>query len=144
MHILGLIFIFIIAIFIIGVSVIGGILRAIFGFGRRSRPTPHTYATSGERRQQQSSQRREKKRKYAIRKRTSTPESIRRSSRKTKENTLTLKKLINNYSSFRCKKGFHQCSTLFRKHPFDNDRFGVQCLSGIPLISTLLVFRSKY
>ena len=51
--------IFIIAIFIIGVSVIGGILRAIFGFGRRSRPTPHTYATSGERRQQQSSQRRE-------------------------------------------------------------------------------------
>ena len=56
MHILGLIFIFIIAIFIIGVSVIGGILRAIFGFGRRSRPTPHTYATSGERRQQQSSQ----------------------------------------------------------------------------------------
>ena len=59
MHILGLIFIFIIAIFIIGVSVIGGILRAIFGFGRRSRPTPHTYATSGERRQQQSSQRRE-------------------------------------------------------------------------------------
>ena len=54
MHILGLIFIFIIAIFIIGVSVIGGILRAIFGFG-----TPHTYATSGERRQQQSSQRRE-------------------------------------------------------------------------------------
>ena len=43
MHILGLIFIFIIAIFIIGVSVIGGILRAIFGFGRRSRPTPHTY-----------------------------------------------------------------------------------------------------
>ena len=59
MHILGLIFIFIIAIFIIGVSVIGGILRAIFGFGRRSRPTQHTYATSGERRQQQSSQRRE-------------------------------------------------------------------------------------
>ena len=59
MHILGLIFIFIIAIFIIGVSVMGGILRAIFGFGRRSRPTPHTYATSGERRQQQSSQRRE-------------------------------------------------------------------------------------
>ena len=138
MHILGLIFIFIIAIFIIGVSVIGGILRAIFGFGRRSRPTPHTYATSGERRQQQSSQRREEEEEVC------NTESIRRSSRKTKENTLTLKKLINNYSSFRCKKGFHQCSTLFRKHPFDNDRFGVQCLSGIPLISTLLVFRSKY
>ena len=138
MHILGLIFIFIIAIFIIGVSVIGGILRAIFGFGRRSRPTPVRGDNSKVLKEER------KKRKYAIRKRTSTPESIRRSSRKTKENTLTLKKLINNYSSFRCKKGFHQCSTLFRKHPFDNDRFGVQCLSGIPLISTLLVFRSKY
>ena len=59
MHILGLIFIFIIAIFVIGISVIGSILQAIFGLGRRSRPTAHTYTTSGERRQQQNTQRRE-------------------------------------------------------------------------------------
>lgn len=144
MHILGLIFIFIIAIFIIGVSVIGGILRAISASDdvHDQLRTLMQHPVRGDNSKVLKEER--KKRKYAIRKRTSTPESIRRSSRKTKENTLTLKKLINNYSSFRCKKGFHQCSTLFRKHPFDNDRFGVQCLSGIPLISTLLVFRSKY
>ncbi|WP_455587309.1 DUF4834 family protein [Bacteroides sp.] len=58
MHILGLFFIIIIAVFIIGVSIIGSILRAIFGLGRRSTSNQHTtYTTSSDRRQQQSSQR---------------------------------------------------------------------------------------
>lgn len=52
MHILGFIFILIIAVFLIGISLIGSILRAIFGFGRRSGSTPYTTTTSGDRRQQ--------------------------------------------------------------------------------------------
>lgn len=54
MHILGFIFIIIIAVFIIGVSIIGSILRAIFGFGRRSNSNTYTYTTSNEKQQQNS------------------------------------------------------------------------------------------
>lgn len=56
MHILGFIFIIIIAVFIIGVSIIGSILRAIFGFGRRSNSNTYTYSTTSNERQQQNSQ----------------------------------------------------------------------------------------
>lgn len=57
-HFLGFLFIIIIAVLIIGVSIVGSVLRAIFGFGRRSTST-HTYTTSGERRQQNSQTQRE-------------------------------------------------------------------------------------
>ena len=106
MHILGLIFIFIIAIFIIGVSVIGGILRAIFGFGRRSRPTPHTYATSGERRQQQSSQRREEEEEVCNTEENIHPRKHKKIFTKDEGEYVDLKKLINNYSFFAAKKAF--------------------------------------
>lgn len=40
-HILGFLFIIIIAVIIIGLTIVGSVLRAIFGLGRRS--TTHTY-----------------------------------------------------------------------------------------------------
>lgn len=58
-HLFGFILIIIIAVFIIGVSIIGSILRAVFGFGRRSTSNTHTYTTASERQQQQNSQKRE-------------------------------------------------------------------------------------
>ena len=58
-NLLGFFFILIIAILVIGVSIVGSILRALFGFGRRSTSNTRTYTTTNERQQQQNSQRRE-------------------------------------------------------------------------------------
>lgn len=45
-HLLGFLFIIVIAVLLIGLTVVGSILRAIFGFGRRSsQTTTHTYST---------------------------------------------------------------------------------------------------
>ena len=52
-NLLGFFFILIIAILVIGVSIVGSILRALFGFGRRSTSNTRTYTTTNERQQQQ-------------------------------------------------------------------------------------------
>lgn len=41
-HFLGFLFVIIIAVIIIGLSVVGSIFRALFGFGRRTTQTGHT------------------------------------------------------------------------------------------------------
>ena len=45
-NLLGFFFILIIAILVIGVSIVGSILRALFGFGRRSTSNTRTYTLS--------------------------------------------------------------------------------------------------
>lgn len=49
-HILGFLFIIIIAVIIIGLTIVGSVLRAIFGLGRRS--TTQTYTSGSTRRKQ--------------------------------------------------------------------------------------------
>lgn len=49
-HILGFLFIIIIAVIIIGLTIVGSVLRAIFGLGRRS--TTNTYNNSSTQRKQ--------------------------------------------------------------------------------------------
>lgn len=49
-HILGFLFIIIIAVIIIGLTIVGSVLRAIFGLGRRS--TTHTYSNDSTQRKQ--------------------------------------------------------------------------------------------
>lgn len=55
-HILGFLFIVLIGIIIIGLMIVGGVLRAIFGLGRRSSANPgsqarNRYTTDGSSRQ---------------------------------------------------------------------------------------------
>lgn len=63
-HLLGFLFIIIIAVLIIGVSIVGTVLRALFGFGRRSASAPHTYTTTGGREQQSTRREREEEEIY--------------------------------------------------------------------------------
>lgn len=63
-HFLGFLFIIIIAVLIIGISIVGGVLRAVFGFGRRSTSNPNTYSTSGRRQQQSARREREEEERY--------------------------------------------------------------------------------
>lgn len=62
-HLLGFLFIIIIAVLIIGISIVGTVLRTIFGFGRRS-AAPHTYSTSSGREQQSARREREEEEIY--------------------------------------------------------------------------------
>ncbi len=61
-HILGFLFIFVIAILLIGLSIVGSVVRTIFGLGRRStssRPsgnTRQTYYSTNEKREESSAQ----------------------------------------------------------------------------------------
>lgn len=64
-HFLGFLFIIIIAVLIIGISIVGSVLRAVFGFGRRSTTSnPNTYTTSGRRQQQSAQREREEEERY--------------------------------------------------------------------------------
>ena len=59
MYILGFLFIIIISIFVLGLSIVGSILRALFGFGRRSSSTHQ--ATNTEETEKQKEQSKHKK-----------------------------------------------------------------------------------
>ncbi len=56
MHILGLIFIIFIVIFVIGISLIGSIIRALFGFKRRGPQRGNNFNRSDANQQQSQSQ----------------------------------------------------------------------------------------
>lgn len=49
-HILGFLFIIIIAVILIGLTIIGSVLRALFGFGKRSTPRNNNNSSNKERR----------------------------------------------------------------------------------------------
>ena len=85
-NLLGFFFILIIAILVIGVSIVGSILRALFGFGRRSTSNTRTYTTTNERQQQQNSPRREQEEESV------SPEDTKKYSLKMRGNTLISKK----------------------------------------------------
>lgn len=57
-HLLGFIFIIIIAVFVIGLSIVGNILRLLFGFGRKSSAST-TKASPGSAYRYQNTQKRE-------------------------------------------------------------------------------------
>lgn len=54
LHILGFLAVFIIVILVAGLTIIGGVLRAIFGFGRRS-SSNHTSTGNGNQQQYRTS-----------------------------------------------------------------------------------------
>lgn len=126
-HILGFLFVIIVVILVIGLSIIGTVLRTIFGLGGSVVLPPAvinlvkvilTQAVNNQTLLH-------KPMKEPLLKEIIFIENTKNSSLKMKESMWILKKLKNNQTStpFCSKEIFHQGSTIISKNPFHNHRF---------------------